>query len=147
MVSKALANEKQMAEVLAKKLKTFGRDADQYLADISSMIVGAVYHLHHDGDFLFGPQFEALKPRRADSTMTATERIDVCCEALHSCKKFVVDLMEGSDVIARFVAAPLGAGDRKARYRGSNTKRAAKNKEMKQAMMGADNHAEGGANE
>jgi hypothetical protein len=79
--------------------------------------------------------------------MTATERIDVCCEALYSCKKFVVDLMEGSDVIARFVAAPLGAGDRKARYRGSNTKRAAKNKEMKQAMMGADNHAEGGANE
>ena len=68
--------QSKMAEVLAKKLKTFGGDADQYLGDISSMVVGAVYHLHSDGDFLFGPQFELLKPRKADSTMTATERID-----------------------------------------------------------------------
>lgn len=70
------------------------------------MVVGSVYHLHSEGDFLFGPQFEALKPRTADNTMTATERIDVICDALHSCKKHVVDLMEGSDAITRFVAAP-----------------------------------------
>ena len=132
--------QSKMAEVLAKKLKTFGGDADQYLGDISSMVVGAVYHLHSDGDFLFGPQFELLKPRKADSTMTATERIDVICDALHTCKKHVVDLMEGSDIITRFVAAPLGTGDRKARYLGSNTKRAAKNREMKQARAGAANN-------
>jgi hypothetical protein len=106
------------------------------------MVVGAVYHLHSEGDFLFSPQFEALKPRRADSTMTATERIDVICNALHSSKKQVVDLMEGSDMITRFVAAPLGAGDRKLRYRGSNTKRAAKNKEMRQAKMGVESGAD-----
>jgi hypothetical protein len=55
--------------------------------------------------------------------------------------------MEGSDVITRFVAAPLGAGDRKARYRGSNAKRAPKNREMRQAKMGVENDAEGGADE
>lgn len=137
----------QMEAVLSKKITTFGNDADQYLADISSMVVGAVYHLYSEGDFLFGPQFEVLKPRSSDSTMTATERIDVICDALLNCKKFVVDLMEGSDVITRFVAAPLGAGDRKARYSASNTRRAAKTKEMKQAKMGAGNDAEGGANE
>jgi len=100
------------------------------------MIVGATYHLHSEGDFLFGPQFEALKPRVSDSTMTATERIDVICDALHESKKHVVDLMEGSDVVTRFVAAPLGASDRKARNKGSNTRRAAKNKENKQAKSG-----------
>jgi hypothetical protein len=111
------------------------------------MVVGSVYHLHSEGDFLFSPQFESLKPRTADSTMTATERIDVICDALHSCKKHVVDLLEGSDVITRFVAAPLGSGDRKARYKTQNTKRAARNKEMRQAKMGVDNDAEGGADE
>jgi hypothetical protein len=55
--------------------------------------------------------------------------------------------LEGSDVITRFVAAPLGSGDRKARYKTQNTKRAARNKEMRQAKMGVDNGAEGGADE
>jgi len=139
--------QSKMAAALSKKLKSFGDDADQYLADISSMVVSAVYHLHSEGDFLFGPQFEALKPRKADSTMTATERIDVICEQLHICKKHVVDLMEGSDTITRFVAAPLGAADRKAKYKGSNTRRAAKNREMRRQKAGADNDAESGADE
>ena len=139
--------QSKMADTLVKKLRSFGSDADQYLADISSMVVSAVFHLHSEGDFLFGPQFEALKPRKTDSTMTATERMDVICSQLHVCKKHVVDLMEGSDIIARFVAAPLGACDRKARYKGSNTKRAAKNREMKQQKAGADNDAESGADE
>ena len=139
--------QSKMAAALSKKLKSFGDDADQYLADISSVVVSAVYHLHSEGDFLFGPQFEALKPRKADSTMTATERIDVICEQLHICKKHVVDLMEGSDTITRFVATPLGAADRKAKYKGSNTRRAAKNREMRQQKAGADNNAESGADE
>lgn len=136
----------KMADVLTKKLKTFKSDADQFLADISSMVISAIYNLHSEGDFLFGPQFEALKPRKLDSTMTATERVDVICDQLHACKKHVVDLMEGSDAITRFVAAPLGASDRKARYKGSNTKRAAKNRQMKQ-LMEAENEAESGADE
>lgn len=134
-------DQTKMVNAFTKKLQTFGGDADQYLADISSMIVAAIYRLHSEGDYLFGPQFQVLKPRPADSTMTATERMDCICDLLHMGKSYIIDLMEGSDAITRFVAAPRGASERKARNKGSNNQRAKKTKELKQ-LQGTQGEAD-----
>lgn len=132
----------KMFNVFSKKIQAFGDVADQTIADISSMTVGSIYRLHSEGDYLYGPQMEALKPRKEDSTMKATERIDYICNLLLAYKAYAVDLMEGRDAITRFVAAPRGAFERKARNKGSNAQRAKKTQELRRLEA-----SQGGAGE
>jgi hypothetical protein len=106
---------------LTKKLQALGNDADQFMADLASMLVSAVYFLHHQGDYLFDAQFRSLKPHMDDSTMTATQRVDAICHILHNHKKHIVDLMEGrNDAVTKFTAAPKGIAKRKEDYKPNN---------------------------
>ena len=118
------ANQTKMVALWSKKLNALGNDADQYMADLASMVIAGVWSLHVNGDFLFDAQFKSLKPHDDDSTMTATERVDVMCDILHNHKKHVIDLMEGGyDAITKFAAAPKGIAKRKANYQPNNRNR------------------------
>ena len=113
-----------MLALLTKRTEALGDDADQFIADLASMMIQAVYWLHVQGDHLFDAQFKRLKPRKEDSTMTATERVEAICDILHNHKKHVVDLMEGGyDAITKFAAAPKGIAKRKANYQPNNRNR------------------------
>jgi hypothetical protein len=114
------ANQTRMVALLSKKLHALGNDADQYMADLASMVISGVWSLHVNGDFLFDAQFRSLKPHDDDSTMTATERVDLMCDILHSHKKIVIDIMGGFDAVTKFVAAPKGIAKRKEDYKTNN---------------------------
>lgn len=116
-------DQTRMVAFWGKKVKALGKDADQYMSDIASMLVAGVYLLHMRGDYLFDAQFKSLKPHKDDSTMIATERIFTICEILQSYKKHVVDLMAGHDAVTRFVAAPKGTAKRKEDYKSNNEHR------------------------
>lgn len=128
-------SQTKVAKALVNKLKPFGNDADKHLADISSMLVAAVFRLHNEGDYLYALEFSSLKPRAEDNTMTATQRVEAICNIVHTSKKHVMDLLEGADAIAKFVAAPLGAVDRKARYKENNDSRAQRARELRDSRI------------
>lgn len=109
-----------MVTFWGKRLKALGDDADQYMADLASMVIAAIHSLHTTGDVLFDAQFESLKPHDDDTTMTALERVDTICGILHNYKKHVVDLMAGFDAVTKFVAAPKGIAKRKLQYSSNN---------------------------
>lgn len=119
------ANQTKMVTLWGKKLNALGNDADQYMADIAG-----VWSLHVNGDFLFDAQFKSLKPHDDDSTMTATERVDVMCDILHNHKKIVIDIMGGFDAVTKFVAAPKGSSKRKQAYKSNNDYKAAQKMEL-----------------
>lgn len=131
------ANQTRMVAFCGKKLNALGNDADQYMADIASMVVAGVHTLHLHGDHLFDAQFKSLKPHKDDSTMTATERIFIICEILQSYKKHVVDLMAGCDAVTKFVAAPKGIAKRKEDYKSNNDHKATNLTKLKAAAKSA----------
>jgi hypothetical protein len=124
------ANQTKMVTLWGKKLNALGNDADQYMADLASMVIAGVWSLHVNGDFLFDAQFKSLKPHDDDSTMTATERVDVMCDILHNHKKIVIDIMGGFDAVSKFVAAPKGSSKRKQAYKSNNDHKAAQKTEL-----------------
>ena len=116
----------RMVNLWGKKLDALGDDADQYMSDLASMLVAAIYALHSTGDVLFDAQFDSLKPHEDDSTMTALQRVEIICDVLHNYKKHVVDLMAGFDAVTKFVAAPKGIAKRKATYQSNNESKKAR---------------------
>ena len=131
------ANQTRMVAFWGKKLSALGNDADQYMADLASMVVAGVWTLHVNGDNLFDAQFKSLKPHKDDNTLTATERIQTICEILHNHKKHVVDLMAGFDAVTKFVAAPKGIAKRKEEYKSNNDHKATNLTELKAAAKSA----------
>jgi hypothetical protein len=124
-------DQTKMVADLTKKLNALGNDADPFMADLASMLVSAVWSLHHQGDNLFDAQFNSLKPHKDDRTMKATERINVICHILYTYKKHVVDLMEGRvDAVTKFAAAPKGIARCKQGYKPNNSGRAVNHKKM-----------------
>lgn len=124
------ANQTKMVTLWGKKLNALGIDADQYMADLASMVIAGVWSLHVNGDFLFDAQFKSLKPHDDDSTMTATERVDTVCDILHNHKKIAIDIMGGFDAVTKFVAAPKGSSKRKQAYKSNNDYKAAQKTEL-----------------
>lgn len=116
----------RMVTLWGKKLDALGNNADQYMADLASMVVAGVRALHTGGDHLFDAQFDSLKPHDDDSTMKATDRIETVCDILHNNKKHVIDIMAGFDAITKLVAAPKGIAKRKEDYKSNNDMKKAK---------------------
>jgi hypothetical protein len=142
----------KMAEFFNKKLKTWGKvAADQYLANMASMIVADIVKLHHEGDCLLDFQFESLHPTDDDCTMKAGERFTAICDILHKFKKHVVDLISGGDyAVTKFVAAPNGHFKRKAGYVNNNKARSDTLKELQKLKASIEKDqdgAEGGADD
>lgn len=130
-----------------KRKNGLGQDADQFLRDISSMCIAAIHDLHFQGDNLFESQYQNLRPRPADKTLTATERVNAVCDMLFTSKKIVTDLMDGGyDAIVRLVAAPTGKAYCRMRYKDNNDARAKKNKRLRQLQASQDDAGQlGGA--
>lgn len=123
--SSSMTRDQERAHhALCGKLGQLGDLADHHLADLSAMVVHAVYILHGQGDYLYDQKFKELKPKKADSTMTATERVGEICRLLFENKKHVKDILTGADAVALFVAAPLGAAALKEGYKKNNVQKA-----------------------
>ncbi|KAM0717264.1 hypothetical protein Q7P37_007116 [Cladosporium fusiforme] len=143
LVHKAIVHAPDSTETshmqLTKKIQALGSDGSRYLSAISSMIVAAIIALHAEGDYLFASQFQSLKPRKEDKTMTATQRVHCICQILSSSKKHITDIVDGGhDAVVRFVAAPAGADYLKKRYKGNNDARATKAKGLQQQHSSSD---------
>lgn len=124
------ADQTRLVTLWGRKLTALGKDADPYMADLASMVIAGVYALHTRGDHLLDAQFTSLKPHANDSTMTATERIDIMCDILHNYKKHVIDIMSGFDAITKLVAAPKGIAKRKEDYKSNNDQKKRKKTEL-----------------
>lgn len=127
------ADQTRLVTLWGRKLTALGEDADPYMADLASMVVAGVHALHTRGDHLLEAQFTSLKPHANDSTMTATERIEIMCDILHNYKKLVIDIMSGSDAITKLVAAPKGIAKRKEDYKSNNDQKKRKKTELEAA--------------
>ncbi|GAB7332161.1 hypothetical protein MBLNU13_g04030t1 [Cladosporium sp. NU13] len=136
------ANQTRMVAFWGKKLNVLGNDADQYMADLASMVVAGVWTLHVNGDHLFDTQFKSLKPHKDDSTMTATERVHTICKILYNYKKHVIDLMAGFDAVTKLVAAPKGIAKRKEEYKSNNDHKATNLTELRAAAKPAKKKVE-----
>lgn len=127
------ADQTRLVTLWGRKLTALGEDADPYMADLASMVVAGVHALHTRGDHLLEAQFTSLKPHANDSTMTATERIEIMCDIFHNYKKHVIDIMSGFDAITKLVAAPKGIAKRKEDYKSNNDQKKRKKTELEAA--------------
>jgi hypothetical protein len=136
----------KMATFFNKKLESWGKAAaDQYLANMASMVVADIVKLHREGDCLLPFQFESLHPTADDRTMKAVKRYEAICGILHKYKKHVVDLVSGGDfAVTKFVAAPMGHAKRKDSYVGNNKNRSDRLKQLK-TLEASLNREQGGA--
>lgn len=139
MPASMTADQIRLVTLWGRKLTALGEDAGQYMADLASMVVAGVHALHTRGDHLLDAQFTSLKPHANDSTITATERIEIMCDILHNYKKHVIDIMSGFDAITKLVAAPKGIAKRKEDYKSNNDQKKRKKKELELEVAAKSN--------